>query len=79
MVLLTIAMLRLKESRPSDLLFMIKFLFTRSVMISSNDSLVMLEAIDLLMNEAKSRINIWALLTNLFQIVDCLKYLFFKM
>ena len=49
MVLLTIAVLRLKESRPFDFLFMIKFFFARSVMISSNDSLVMLEVVDLLM------------------------------
>ena len=41
MVLLTIAVLRLKESRPSD--------FLLTVMISSSDSLVMLEAADLLM------------------------------
>ena len=49
MVLLTIAVLRLKKSRPFDVLFIIKFLFTSSLMISSNDSLVMLEAADLLM------------------------------
>ena len=48
MALLTIAVLRLKESRPFEFLFMIKFLFTRLVMISSNDSLVVLEAIDVL-------------------------------
>ena len=44
MVLLTIVVLR-----PFDVLFIIKFLFTSSLMISSNDSLVMLEAADLLM------------------------------
>ena len=49
MVLLTIVVLRLKKSRPFDALFDIKFLFTSSLMISSNDSLVMLEAADLLM------------------------------
>ena len=40
MVLLTIAVLFLKESRRFDFLCTIKFLFKRSVMISSNDSLV---------------------------------------
>ena len=49
MILLAIATLRRKESRPFGFLSMIKFLLTRSVMISSNDSLVKLEAIDLLM------------------------------
>ena len=49
MVLLTIAVLRLKEARPFDFFFVIKFLFTRSVMISPNDSLVTLEAVALLM------------------------------
>ena len=43
------AVLRLKESRPFDFLFMIRLLFKKLVMISSNDSLVMLEAVDSLM------------------------------
>ena len=48
MVLLTIPVLRLKEWRSVHFLFIFKFLFTRSIVISSNDSLVMLEVVDLL-------------------------------
>ena len=48
-LLLAIPVLRLKEWRPVQFLFIFKFLLTRLVIISSNDSLVMLEAVDFLM------------------------------
>lgn len=76
MVLFTIAVLNLKELQPFEFSLMITFSFTRSVMISANDSLVVKSR--WLVNEVKNRMNIWALVTKLFYIVDNLKYTFFR-
>ena len=76
-VVLETSVLRLNESRPlMDFLFIIMFCFTRSVMMSAKASLVILEAVVLVM---KSRVYVWAFVANTFQMINSLQYLWFEM
>ena len=76
-ILRTSNVLHLSESRLLiDFLFIIMFCFTRSMMMSAKASLVILEAVVLVM---KSRVYVWAFVANTFQMINSLQYLWFEM